>query len=187
MTPAFPSRASTRLAWRGSATASWAKVPKFRLRSEWKAAGGKQDNCQGAVSLSAANDYASLPIAYQLFLPEAWANDPVRRDRAGVPEAINFETKTALAPDQLRRARADGVPVRIVLGDPVTVTRPPSGSASRTSACATSLGCARAPASGRPALRRCRLPHGLVVGGQLPGCGVMRTISQWRSRRWRLQ
>ena len=32
---------------------------------------GKQDNCQVAVSLSVANDHASLPIAYQLFLPQA--------------------------------------------------------------------------------------------------------------------
>ncbi len=30
---------------------------------------GKQDNCQVAVSLSAANDHASLPIAYRLYLP----------------------------------------------------------------------------------------------------------------------
>ena len=30
---------------------------------------GKQDNCQAAVSLSAANDHASLPIAYRLHLP----------------------------------------------------------------------------------------------------------------------
>src|SRR3954469_6024141 len=45
---------------------------------------GKQDNCQVAVSLSVANDHASLPIAYRLFLPEAWANDPSRRAKAGV-------------------------------------------------------------------------------------------------------
>src|SRR5690349_19608469 len=45
--------------------------------SERKAAGGKQDNCQVAVSLSVANDYASLPIAYQLFLPEVWHGDSV--------------------------------------------------------------------------------------------------------------
>ena len=37
---------------------------------------GKQDNCQVAVSLSLANDHASLPIAYQLYLPEEWAQDP---------------------------------------------------------------------------------------------------------------
>jgi SRSO17 transposase len=78
---------------------------------------GKQDNCQVAVSLSVANDHASLPIAYQLFLPEAWANDPVRRAKAGVPAAIGFETKTAIALGQLRQALAASVPVGIVLGD----------------------------------------------------------------------
>ncbi|MCB4825637.1 IS701 family transposase, partial [Roseicella aerolata] len=46
---------------------------------------GKQDNCQVAVSLSVANDQASLPIAYRLYLPEAWAADPVRRAKAEVP------------------------------------------------------------------------------------------------------
>ena len=71
-----------------------------------------------AVSLSVANDHASLPIAYQLFLPEVWANDQPRRDKAGVPAAIGFETKTAIALGQLRQALAAGVPVGIVLGDP---------------------------------------------------------------------
>jgi SRSO17 transposase len=79
---------------------------------------GKQDSCQVAVSLSVANDYASLPIAYRLFLPEAWADDPARRAKAGVPDTIGFETKTAIALGQLRQALADGVPVGIVLGDP---------------------------------------------------------------------
>src|ERR1700712_1986384 len=79
---------------------------------------GKQDSCQVAVSLSVANDHASLPIAYQLFLPEAWANDPGRRAKAGVPATIRFETKTAIALGQFRQALADGVPVGIVLGDP---------------------------------------------------------------------
>jgi SRSO17 transposase len=79
---------------------------------------GKQDNCQVAVSLSVANDHASLPIAYQLFLPEVWANDQPRRAKAGVPDTITFETKTAIALGQLRQALAAGVPVGIVLGDP---------------------------------------------------------------------
>jgi SRSO17 transposase len=78
---------------------------------------GKQDNCQVAVSLSVANDHASLPIAYQLFLPEVWATDPTRRAKAGVPETIRFETKTAIALGQLRQALTAGVPVGIVLGD----------------------------------------------------------------------
>jgi SRSO17 transposase len=72
---------------------------------------GKQDNCQVAVSLSVANDDASLPIAYRLYLPEAWAEDPARRTKAGVPEEIGF------ALGQLRQAREEAVPVGTVLGD----------------------------------------------------------------------
>ena len=78
---------------------------------------GKQDSCQVAVSLSVANDHASLPIAYRLYLPESWAEDPGRRAKAGVPENIAFETKPAIALDQIRQAREAGIPVGVVLGD----------------------------------------------------------------------
>src|SRR3954449_499926 len=54
---------------------------------------GKQDNCQGAVSLSLANHAASLPVSYRLYLPRDWAEDPARRAKAGVPEEIAFRTK----------------------------------------------------------------------------------------------
>jgi len=78
---------------------------------------GKQDSCQVAVSLSVANDLASLPVAYRLYLPETWAADPVRRAKAGVPEEIRFETKTAIALGQIQAAQAAGVPEGAVLGD----------------------------------------------------------------------
>jgi SRSO17 transposase len=78
---------------------------------------GKQDNCQVAVSLSVANDQASLPIACRLYLPDAWAEDPERRAKAGVHEEVGFETKTAIALGQIRQALEDGVPRGIVLGD----------------------------------------------------------------------
>jgi SRSO17 transposase len=78
---------------------------------------GKQENCQVAVSLSVTNDRASLPIAYRLYLPEAWAADPKRRAKARVPEDIGFETKPAIALGQIRQALAEGVPVGVVLGD----------------------------------------------------------------------
>src|ERR671917_1404812 len=78
---------------------------------------GKQENCQVALSLSVANDHASLPVAYRLYLPEARVEDPARRAKAGVPEEVGFETKTAIALDQLRQAREAGVPVGTVLGD----------------------------------------------------------------------
>jgi SRSO17 transposase len=78
---------------------------------------GKQENCQVAVSLSVANDHASVPIAYQLYLPEAWAHDPERRVKAGVPDPIGFRTKPRIALAQIRTALMAGVPSAVVLAD----------------------------------------------------------------------
>ena len=73
--------------------------------------------CQVAVSLSAANDHASLPIAYRLYLPHEWVDDPDRRAQAGVPDDIVFQTKPQIALDQLRAARAAGIDAEVVLAD----------------------------------------------------------------------
>jgi len=79
---------------------------------------GKQDNCQVAVSLSAATHRTSLPIAYRLYLPRHWADDAARRAKAGVPAEIAFQTKPEIALQQLRDALADGVPRAAALMDP---------------------------------------------------------------------
>lgn len=78
---------------------------------------GKQDNCQVAVSLSVANHHASLPVGYRLYLPEAWANNRLRRGKAGVPDTVIFETKPQIALAQIRAARDAGVPPAAVLSD----------------------------------------------------------------------
>jgi SRSO17 transposase len=78
---------------------------------------GKQDNCQVAVSLSLASVQGSLPIAYQLYLPKDWANDPVRRKSAGVPETQAIATKPEIALAQIRQALDQGVPMGVVLAD----------------------------------------------------------------------
>src|ERR1700730_13901825 len=78
---------------------------------------GKQDNCQVAVTLSIANHSASLAIAYRLYLPLEWTADAARRARAGVPEATGFASKPEIALDQIRAARASGVPPGVVLMD----------------------------------------------------------------------
>ena len=36
--------------------------------------------------LSVANDQGSVPIAFRLYFPKDWAADPVRREKAGVPD-----------------------------------------------------------------------------------------------------
>jgi SRSO17 transposase len=78
---------------------------------------GKQDNCQVAVSLSVANDHASLPIAYRLYLPHEWADDANRRTQAGVPDDVAFQTKPQIALDQLRAAVAAGIEAEVALVD----------------------------------------------------------------------
>src|SRR5215469_12324346 len=70
---------------------------------------GKQANCQVAVSLSIANHAASLPVAYRLYLPEAWASDARRRKKAKVPEDVAFQTKPEIALEQIRAACQAGV------------------------------------------------------------------------------
>ena len=78
---------------------------------------GKQDNCQVAVSLSVANEVASLPIAYRLYLPQAWTEDPERRRRAKVPAEVAFQTKPAIALDQIAAAKARGIAPGTILAD----------------------------------------------------------------------
>ena len=78
---------------------------------------GKQDNCQVAVSVSLACDQGSVPVAWQLYLPEEWAADPKRRIPAGVPEELRFATKTQIALAQLRSLLAKGAPHHCVLAD----------------------------------------------------------------------
>lgn len=78
---------------------------------------GKQDNCQAAVSLSVSTWNASLPIAWQLYLPEVWCQDSERCQQAGVPKEIEFQTKPEIALQQIRQAVEQKVPVGIVLTD----------------------------------------------------------------------
>lgn len=79
---------------------------------------GKQDNCQVAVSLSLAGEQGSVPIAWRLYLPQEWADDRKRREKAGVPEEVEFATKNEIAQQQIRAAKAEGVPIGVVLADP---------------------------------------------------------------------
>jgi SRSO17 transposase len=78
---------------------------------------GKQENCRIAVSVSLATEQASIPATYQLYLPEIWANDPARRRKAGVPEAVRFQTKQELALAQIRSLLDEDVPRGVVLAD----------------------------------------------------------------------
>lgn len=78
---------------------------------------GKVDNCQVAVSLSLVNQWASLPIAYDLYLPKEWANDWERRRAAGVPKEVEFRTKPQIALRQIQRAASAGLDLGVIGAD----------------------------------------------------------------------
>ena len=78
---------------------------------------GKTENCQVAVSLSLATAEGSVPLGYRLYLPQEWAKDKPRRERAGVPKEITFATKGELAWAQIEAALAAGIARGTVLTD----------------------------------------------------------------------
>jgi SRSO17 transposase len=78
---------------------------------------GKQTNCQVMVSLSVANHFASLPVAFRLYLPREWADDQARRKKAGVPKGIRFKTKQQIALELIKRTCEAGVARGVLLMD----------------------------------------------------------------------
>src|SRR4051795_13162857 len=164
---------------------------------------GKRENCQVAVTLSVATGHASLPIAYRLYLPEAWAAAPARRATAGVPEEVAFATKPAIALDQIRQALADGVPPGVVVTDAGygndtdfrdgvtglglayvagilgTTSLWPPGAGPLPGAASGAGG-----ACGRRARGRCRPRRGRAGAGRPSGCGADPSIGRERPRGW---
>lgn len=78
---------------------------------------GKQENCQVAVSLSLATARGSVPLDYELYLPQEWLDAPARCRKAGVPAAVGFRSKVSIARGQIERAMRADIPRGIVLGD----------------------------------------------------------------------
>jgi SRSO17 transposase len=76
---------------------------------------GKPDNCRVAVSVSVATAYAGLPVAYRLYVPQAWVEDRECRTRAGMPEEVAFQTKPEIALDQLIALTRTDTPQGVVL------------------------------------------------------------------------
>ena len=79
---------------------------------------GKRANCQVLVSLTLARGEVPVPVGLRLFLPEAWAADPDRCARAGVPEEHRRAlAKTDLALEEVDRVLAAGARFGRVLAD----------------------------------------------------------------------
>jgi SRSO17 transposase len=81
---------------------------------------GRIENAQVGVFVAYASEKGAAFVDRALYLPrEEWANDPLRRAEAGVPEEVRFATKGELAKEMLRRAFEARVPAQWVVADTV--------------------------------------------------------------------
>jgi SRSO17 transposase len=84
---------------------------------------GKRANCQVVLSAHYIADEPESsrplhwPVCAQLYLPEGWANDPQRRERAHVPEKVGFKTKPQIALSLVDLSREWGVPFEVMVAD----------------------------------------------------------------------
>jgi SRSO17 transposase len=87
------------------------------VQRQYTGSAGKITNCQVGVSLTLASPTDFLPVDFELYLPQCWANDPARRQEARIPDEVVFKTKLQLALDMMRRAVAADLPRGTVLAD----------------------------------------------------------------------
>jgi SRSO17 transposase len=84
---------------------------------------GKRANCQVVVSAHYVADEPESsrplhwPVCAQLYLPESWAEDRERRERAHVPGEVHFRSKPQIALSLVDLCGEWGVPFEVVVAD----------------------------------------------------------------------
>lgn len=69
---------------------------------------GKTMNCQVGVFLAGVTPRGSALLDHQLFLPESWIEDQVRRDKTQVPPDQTYQSKPEIAAEMIRRTHDAG-------------------------------------------------------------------------------
>jgi SRSO17 transposase len=78
---------------------------------------GKVGNCQIIVSAVLRGEKGIWPVGMQLYLPDTWAEDAERRERAAIPEELQFQPKWQIALDLVDRAIESGIDIECVTAD----------------------------------------------------------------------
>jgi SRSO17 transposase len=77
-------------------------VKSVGVARQWCGRLGKVDNCQVGIYMAYVSTNEHALVNLRLYLPEEWANDWDRRQEAGVPETIEFQTRHGLALEMLK-------------------------------------------------------------------------------------
>jgi SRSO17 transposase len=89
------------------------------VQRQYTGTSGRVENAQVAVYLTYAGRGGRALIDRRLYLPASWAGDPARRAAAGIPDAVQFATRPALATAMIGAALDAGVAAAWVAGDEV--------------------------------------------------------------------
>ena len=73
------------------------------VKRQYSRTAGRIANCQVGVFLAYASPSGRAYLDRELYLPEEWASDAQRRDEAGIPAVVTFQTKPELAQQMLAR------------------------------------------------------------------------------------
>ena len=87
------------------------------VQRQYSGTAGRIENCQIGVFLTYASSKGHCPVDRRLYMPKDWMDDPLRRDEAGVPETLDFQTKPQMALEMIQEATAANLPYTWVTGD----------------------------------------------------------------------
>jgi SRSO17 transposase len=79
------------------------------VKRQWCGAVGKKENCIVTVHLGYARDDFHCLLDGELYLPEDWAKDPERRQKAGIPEDMSYRSKWQIGLELYDRAVGNGL------------------------------------------------------------------------------
>lgn len=87
------------------------------VHRQYTGTAGKVCNCQVGVSLSVVTEQQSMPVDFELYMPQGWAEDKARRAECRVPQGLEFRTKPEIALELIETAVEQGVEQAPVLAD----------------------------------------------------------------------
>jgi SRSO17 transposase len=92
-------------------------VHSVGVQRQYTGTAGRIENAQVGVFLAYASRHGHTLIDRRVYLPKSWTDDRSRCEQAGVPDDIEFATRSELAGDMITAAMKALVPARWVTAD----------------------------------------------------------------------
>jgi SRSO17 transposase len=87
------------------------------VQRQYTGTAGRVENAQVGVFLAYASRHGHTLVDRRVYLPASWTDDRDRCRAAGVPDQVEFATRSQLATDMIDAAVAAGMPARWVAAD----------------------------------------------------------------------